>query len=227
MPTFIDESSDIGFQPDSAPYFRLAAIWVPSSDEAAGFRRAVAEIRFRHNLATDYEFKFAETGRMKAVCEEFFRSALSHHFRFSVCCIDKRAEESEIRTKKQLHYLSSMSIATAMRQVYERDDDTGRRRSKEPVTVDDNGDRKYLDTLDHAFRDMMSSAGTPLVGRPRFKDSHSDELIQLADMTCGAVGQHIENYPCRDRVTRCFYDLIRPAGLGVCCGWGPGVNCLK
>jgi hypothetical protein len=221
MPTFIDESGDVGFEPDSARYFRLAAVWVPSSDAAAAFRNTVRELRLRHHLPNDYEFKYFSTRKIPIVCEEFFRMALGQSFRFSVCCIDKTAEQSLITNRRAIHYLSSMSIATAMRHVY-----VGDHRHNEPVTVDDNGDSTFLATITHAFRGIQSG-GRPLVGHPRFKDSKSDELLQLADMTCGAVGQHVERYPCDNQDEPCWYEIIKSAGIGVCCGWGPGVNCLS
>jgi hypothetical protein len=64
MPTFIDESGDTGHSPTSLPYFRLAAVWIPSLAEANAFREAVRQLRQNRpdlHLEEDFEFKFAKT----------------------------------------------------------------------------------------------------------------------------------------------------------------------
>jgi hypothetical protein len=102
MPTFIDESGDTGFIADGGkPYFRLAAVWVPSHDEADIFRDKIRTLRRELGLRRNYEFKYTDTSYQPQRRELFFAAALSQEFRFAIGVIDKtidyweRAESSE------------------------------------------------------------------------------------------------------------------------------------
>jgi hypothetical protein len=93
MPTFIDESGDTGpFSEGGKPYFRLAAVWVPTLDHAESFREAVRQLRRDLGLRADYEFKFYKTHTRPEQRQAFLTAALAQPFRFTVCSIDKTAD---------------------------------------------------------------------------------------------------------------------------------------
>lgn len=212
MPTFIDESGGTGHI-DQKPYFRLAAVYVPTAAAVAGFQSDAARIRADHNLGAGYEFKFANTPKLPAVRRAFFAAARRVGFRFVVCCIDKNAPRWRTAPKTDFHYLTATYSAATLRPVYQAAEQAVGRRVAEPVVVDDNGDGKYLAAVRAAFRGMRSAfQGVPLTGPPKFGNSATDDLLQLADMTCGAVGARIDG-------DNEWYDLISGAGLG----WEGGV----
>ena len=76
--------------------------------------------------------------------------------------------------------------------------------------MDDNGDKKFLDVVKKQFRELKSGRrpNAPLVGKIRFGGSAPDELLQLADMVCGAVGAYVDG----DSV---WYDVIAERDLGI------------
>jgi hypothetical protein len=86
----------------------------------------------------------------------------------------------------------------------------GNRPLNELVVVDDNKDGKFLALLKQKFREMRSGVrpGSPLVGKVKFRGSGPDELIQLADMICGAVGAYLDG-------DATWYDLISARDLGI------------
>ena len=54
------------------------------------------------------------------------------------------------------------------------------------VVIDGSGDREFRQTLNTAFRRKL---GTGVVRDIRFKESHRDVLVQLADMCAGAIAR--------------------------------------
>jgi hypothetical protein len=78
------------------------------------------------------------------------------------------------------------------------------------VVVDDNQDQEFLAILKRKFRELASGcrAGASLVGKVKFRGSGPIELIQLADMVCGAVAAHL------DGESTC-YRLIFARDLGI------------
>ena len=73
------------------------------------------------------------------------------------------------------------------------------------VVVDNNQDHKFLGIIKQKFRELRSRVhpGAPLVGKVKFRGSGPEELIQLADMVCGAVGDFLEGDPT-------YYQLSQP-----------------
>ena len=59
--------------------------------------------------------------------------------------------------------------------------------------VDDNRDRVFLDAIEQKFRGLRSEihGGVLFVRKVKFGGSGPDELLQLADMACGAVSAHL------------------------------------
>lgn len=217
MPTFIDESGDTGLGRDSLAYFRLAAVWVPAS-EVGPLRQDIRSLRKELGVADGFEFKYFRSARHPERRARFLAAAAVRGFRFAVCSVDKTSGRWRAATKSDIHYATAAYLAGTMRPLYRLAELAAGRRLGEPVTVDNNADEGFLDIVSAAFRGLESgmATGVPIVGRPRFGDSARDELLQLADMTCGAVGDHLDG-------RSDWYDIIRNAGLGINCGRGLGV----
>jgi hypothetical protein len=215
MPTFIDESGDTGHNPDSANYFRLAAIWVPTQDAAEAFRANVQQLRRDLGLPERYEFKFAKTGSHPERREAFFRAAMRHAFRFAATSLDKRTEDWRTADRRAIHWACAVSLAVTLGPTY-REEEAARalagtdRPLNELVVVDDNQDKAFLAVIKKKFRELASARrpGRPLVGKVKFRGSGPDELLQLADMVCGAVGAHIDG-------DSTWYGMIAARDLGI------------
>jgi len=67
-----------------------------------------------------------------------------------------------------------------------------------------------LGIIKRKFRELRSRVhpGAPLVGKLKFRGSGPEELIQLADMVCGAVGDFLEGDPS-------YYQIISARDLGI------------
>lgn len=217
MPTFIDESGDTGTVPPSnIPFFRLAGVWVPSHDVAEAFRADVVQLRQDLGLPADYEFKFAKSHVHALRREGFFQAALRHEFRFAVASVDKTRVSWDAAV---IHWATAVSLAACLRSTYHREE-AGRGAAgdhgplNELVVVDDNQDRQFLEVVKRVFRDLNQGhragqkTGAPLIGKVRFRKSHPDELLQLVDMVCGAVGAYLTG---EDK----WYRLIADRSVGV------------
>lgn len=99
-------------------------------------------------------------------------------------------------------------MASCLRRVYE-EVETDERPLRDPVLVDDNEDRKFLEEIKRAFGGLLSKRhpGVPFTAAPKFRKSHADELIQLVDMVAGATGVYVDG-------NSEWFDLVKSK----CCG---------
>ncbi|MCI0464979.1 MAG: DUF3800 domain-containing protein [Gemmataceae bacterium] len=216
MPTFIDESGDTGHEPDSATHFRLAAVWVPTHEVADAFRAGVLQLRQRLRLPAAYEFKFAKTGARPERRTAFFEEAMRHEFRFAAASVDKREGEWRDAERGAIHRACAVSLAATLRPTYRVQEAVRAEAGKhdrplgELVVVDDNQDQEFLAAIKEKFRGLASGCrrGAPLVGKVKFRGSGPDELLQLADMVCGAVVAHLDG-------ESTWYRLIASRDLGI------------
>ena len=203
MPTFIDESGDTGpIEEGGAPYCRLAAVWVPTIEDAGLFRQRIQQLRQRLGLRRDFEFKFSKT--KAELVEAFFATALSQEFRFAFGSIDKNEAYWASSHRKEQHWACATEVAAAMRPLYYRAEVGRESPLKERIVVDDNRDRDFLNVVKRQFRGVKSRIypGSSMIGNVIFCNSLDDEVLQLADMICGATGTMI------DGGNRVWYDLI-------------------
>jgi hypothetical protein len=192
MPTFIDESGDTGsFERGGKPYFRLAAVWVPSLDEAQRFREKVRALRTQAGMWGDRELKFADTHSHPQWRNAFLQTALDQEFRFAVSLFDKVADPYwNQASHAEFLWASATELAALLRPVYLRSQAASARPLKEPIFLDDNSDTRFLATVKSQFRALRSDipGRASLIGTVAFRGSHADEMIQLIDMICGSVG---------------------------------------
>ncbi len=212
MPTFIDESGETG---QVSPYFRLAAVWLPTQAAVEGYRTAIQEFQQGAGLK-GYEFKWSKPLSLERRIA-YFQAALGHPFRFAVASVDKRHPEWLAAGRSVLHWACAVSLAVSLRGVYLEEEARraaagGRNHPlNELVVLDDNGDRKFLAIVRSKFGELCSRVrpGSPLVGKVKFRGSGREELIQLADMVCGAVGDYL------DGGEATCYNIISERDLGI------------
>ena len=191
MPTFIDESGDTGpYGRGGKRYFRLAAVWVPSLDQAEDFRESVRTLAFSLARGGTWELKFADTHSHPEWRMAFLRAALAQEFRFAVSLFDKIADPYwEQASHAEFLWAGATELAALLRPVYLRAQATSVRPIKEPVFLDDNRDRRFLATVKSQFRGLKTGipGRSSLIGAVAFHGSRADEMIQLIDIICGSV----------------------------------------
>lgn len=193
MPIYIDESGDTGHAKDSSPFFRLAAVRLPSLREAEALRDEIRGVRKEFQIGVGYEFKFNKTHTRPAIRRAFLEAVCPREFRFAACAIDKMSLDWRLAGSEELHWASATVLAAAMRPILQEAETPGKPLG-EPIFVDDNGDRKFLKAVADAFRGLKSQLHPEfaMVRNPKFRGSHPDEIMQLVDMLCGAAGAHLD-----------------------------------
>lgn len=170
---------------------------MPSRDVAEAFREDVRRARRELGIRADYEFKFFKTWHYPERREAFYRAAMRQPFRFTVASIDKRTEDWSHADGPAIHWAAAVSLAATLRPIYMAEYLGRAARGEsgplnELVVVDDNQDRDFLAMVRETFRTLGQRCQPRvfLVGKVRFGGSEPDELLQLADMVCGAYGSY-------------------------------------
>ena len=176
MLVFIDESGDPGFKltKGSSSHFVVCMVIFDSAEAAdetvACIERVATE--FRHKT----EFKFAKT--RPELRDRYFEAVRNCQFRLRCIVVDKsRVYSKHLRNERERFY--NYFVKSLLRH------DNGVLRSAK-VIIDGSGDRAFREELTsylrsgdlgHAVRDV------------RLKNSKNDRLVQLADMSAGAVAR--------------------------------------
>lgn len=211
MPTFIDESGETGAV---SPAFRLAAVWLPTQADVEAFRASIRQFQQQAGLE-GYEFKASKSLSLDRRTA-YFRAAMAHPFRFAAASVDKQHADWREAGASVIHWACVVSLAGSLRNVYLEEEARraaaggGNRPLSELVVVDDNQDGKFLALIKRKFRELRSGVrpGSPLVGKVKFRGSGPEELIQLADMICGVVGDCLAgDAPC--------YNIVAERDLGI------------
>jgi hypothetical protein len=211
MPTFIDESGETG---QVSPYFRLAAVWLPTQASVEAYRTGIRQFQRDAGLE-GYEYKWSKSLSLERRIA-YFQAAMGHPFRFAVASVDKQHADWRAAGASVVHWACAVSLAVSLRSVY-LEEEARRVAAKgedrplnELVVVDNNRDSKFLSVIKQKFRELRSGvrSGASLVGKVKFRGSGAEELIQLADMVCGAVGDYLN----RDETC---YKIISSRDLGI------------
>jgi hypothetical protein len=194
MPKFIDESGETG---QVSPYFRLAAVWLPTQEAVEAYRSEIQ--KFQRDAGLEgYEYKWSKSLSLERRIA-YLQATMGHPFRFAVASVDKQHADWRAAGPSVIHWACAVSLAAILRSVYLEEEARrvaakgGDRPLNELVVVDNNRDSKFLNVIKQKFRELHSGVrmGASLVGKVKFRGSGAEELIQLADMVCGAVGDYL------------------------------------
>lgn len=174
MLVLIDESGDPGFKlvRGSSSHFVIAMVVFDDFEEAERTSSAVAELRMRLGLKTEFKFSKCHDD----VKDAFFDSVCGCRFSVRALVVDKSAIYSEtLRERKDRFY------NFFVRQLLAHDNGV---LTNARIKIDGSGDRTFKKELSAYLRRQLQQGQLHSV---RFAESHRDNLIQLADMASGAI----------------------------------------
>ena len=175
MLVFIDESGDPGFKTDrgSTPIFAAAMVVFETADAAA---HADAVIRATMQaLGVKPEFKFNKS--RDSVRDAFFEAVTPCDFHVRAIVVRKELIYSDrLRGRKEDFY--RFFVKTMIKH-------DGGMLDKAKVVIDGSGDRVFRQDLERHLK--RHSGGS--IKSVKFAASHSDPLVQLADMAVGAIAR--------------------------------------
>jgi hypothetical protein len=173
---FIDESGDPGFKiaRGSTPVFVAAMAMFWDATEAARTGATIDALRQR--LGVKPEFKFNKASDQ--VRDAFFPAILPHSFAVRAIAVQKdKIYSPHLRAEKERFY--NFFVKSMLKF------DGGQLKGAK-IIIDGSGDREFRNNLKAYLR---RHAAEGAIKEMRFKQSHRDPLVQLADMCAGAIAR--------------------------------------
>ena len=186
MLVFIDESGDAGFKIDkgSSTHFVVTLILFTDKDEALKADKHISEIRKQLNLRSDFEFHFHKTG--KRFCRHFFVEICQFNFRYFSVVIDKTRINGSRFQNSQAFYNFTCELACQKAKEH---------LSQATVVIDGKNSREFKTKLGNYLKKNVNDKDSDdfCIKKVKMQDSAKNNLLQLADMICGAVAKSFKN----------------------------------
>ncbi len=202
MLVFVDESGDTGFRfgAGSSEFFTVTLVLFQDRNAALACQNAIASLRRASKRTREY--RFASCNHRTRI--RFLEAVRGHAFEYASIVMNKRQLYGQgFRYKEPF-------IKIAMKYVFGNVAD--RLRSAK-VVVDSNGDRDFRRTLQtYLKREIRPDGKNSPIQKVESKPSDRDDLIQLADMTCGAVARSFDGSA---KNPECYRDILRRHEIGV------------
>ncbi len=178
MLVFLDESGDSGLKGKigSSRLFGVTAVLFQKSEEAEKCDARINAVRAELRLSPRFEFHFNRCGdKYRAI---FLRSVCRSDFIYYSAVLDKsRLQDESSQDKNWLYkYAANLVLQDAKNRLWEA-----------KVVIDQFGDRAFRNELDNYLRRRINEDKKILIRKVCMEPSHSNNLIQLADMISGAV----------------------------------------
>lgn len=196
MLCFIDESGDTGLKTasGSSEYFTIAMVLFNDHDEANACDERIALLRRELGLKPDYEFHFSHSS--DRVRQSFFEAVRPYDFFYLGFTINKQLLYGPGFKYKGSFYKYTTRLILENAKPY---------LVKAIVIFDGNGSREFRQQLKtYLKRTVNTSSGIEYIKDVKVQDSRRNNLIQMADMVCGALGMKLKKKPGADR----FYRII-------------------
>lgn len=203
MLVFVDEAGDPGFKSGASKQFTLTLVRFTENKEAEATSRAIDKLRDRLRLTQNTEFHFNESTNNH---RKMFLQAVSG-FEFSVISVvvNKAMLVSEgVGNKKAFYkFVCTLAVEEAKDYLVEAN-----------VTLDSCGDVNFKREIAKHLKQQANEAGASVqrIKNVSMKPSHSDNLLQLADMVCGAVARA---HSLDAKQTDSFHEIIKHREISV------------
>jgi Protein of unknown function (DUF3800) len=193
MFVFIDDSGDVGV-PGMRPYFALSAVVFQTEEERDGAGHAVHELRKKWGRADSFELKFWNL--RPQLRTEFFVRIGDMPFRYASCVLWK--DRVSGRRWRDRRYVYERVIRGLVGELvpYLREADAAQDKPlKVGVVADEHDDPDYWRLLKAEFYKLRSKDGSGMVkGKVRPGKSSSSNVLQFADLVCGAARWDTDAY---------------------------------
>lgn len=186
MLVFLDESGDAGlkFAEGSSTYFVVTLVIFSDLAVATSVDETITRLRTKLQWSATTEFKFAKLDKHRR--EQFFKEINGFDYCYYSIVINKPTLRGEGFTVKESFYKYAcrlvLSNAAAML-------------ADATVVIDGSGDREFRRQLKSYLCRTINDpqAATVRIKKLKLQDSHRNNLLQLADMICGAVARSFSN----------------------------------
>jgi hypothetical protein len=179
MLVFIDESGDSGMKgkPGSSSHFIITAVCFQDVAVANACDKAIDRLRqscFRNDWA---EFHFNTCSNR--IRESFLSSVVDFDFRYWSLVLDKALLRGQGLSQRSAFYDYAAKLLLEMGTAHLND---------AVICLDKSGSRDFYSHMHKVLRESVDSSNR-MIRRIKSEPSHSNNLLQLADMICGAVAR--------------------------------------
>jgi hypothetical protein len=182
MLVFLDESGDAGFKfgLGSSLFFVVTLVIIRDRQVATDLDNTIANLRLRLRTPVDYEFHFTNTKTLWR--ESFMKEINGFDFRYYSIVINKPALFGERFRSKESFYKFACRIVLQ---------NATRELTNATVVLDGCGSREFQRQLGSYLRRTVNDPTAPevVIRKLKVQDSKRNNLLQLADMVCGAVAR--------------------------------------
>jgi Protein of unknown function (DUF3800) len=187
MLVFIDESGDTGMKltsPSSSALFIVCLMLFDERDAAALADKRISELKTKLGVRPEFEFHF--TKLKDSWRESFLREAAKMEFFYFGVVIDKEAMgERGFHSPSELYRYACHLVLECAKPYF--DDAT--------VVIDGGGSRPFKRELTTLIRKKINADGEKKIRKIKIQESQQNNLLQLADMVCGAVARSYTDKP--------------------------------
>jgi len=183
MLVFFDESGDSGMKrkAGSSRLFIVTAVLFEENAEAETCDFKIADLKRRLGLRENFEFHFNS-------CSDHFRRSFfetitaSEFFYHSVVLNKSKLWGEGFKEKNSFYkYAAGLVFENARSNL-----------SQAKVVIDKCGNRDFRRELSKYLQRRMNEGNQVLIRKISMEPSHSNNLLQLADMVCGAVSRSFD-----------------------------------
>lgn len=204
MLAFIDESGDSGLVQSSSSSKNLIVTLVlfESRQEAQKTDDRIAQLRRELNLRPDFEFHFSKLKQEWR--ERFLRAVGVLEFGYFSVVLDKHECRKRGFTTPAELYRHACNLVFQAARPHLKD---------ATVVIDGSGSQQFRREIATHLKKQINGSGADenRVSKVRMQHSHTNNLLQLADMVCGAVARSLTDKPradvCRRLISHCELEV--------------------
>jgi hypothetical protein len=182
MLVFIDESGDAGLKVDegSSTHFIFTLILFEDKAEAEKVDNHIDTIRQQLGLRKEFEFHFNKLSqKFKG---HFFKEVCNFEFKYFSYVIDKQDVLADSFETTESFYLYACKQSVLVAKDY---------LNEAIVVIDGRSSRKSRQHIATYLKNNLNEKESEIfrIKKVKLEDSHKNNLLQLADMICGAVAR--------------------------------------
>jgi Protein of unknown function (DUF3800) len=181
MLVLVDESGDCGLKFDrgSSEYFVCVAVLFSDGRAADACDKSIDGLRCELRQSRGFEFHFSHCS--EKVRRAFLKTVDAADFKYAGIVVEKkRVCDGHFVNPKQLYEFAVRLACEPVRHLFK----------DVKVIIDKSGDRKFKTQLEKNLKaHMINAEGVCGIRNVTMEASHSNNLVQLADMICGAIGR--------------------------------------
>ena len=179
MRVFVDESGDSGIKQGASEYFVVTLVLIEEGDVPA-LEACIRQTREALGRTERFEFHFKDNSdNIRTI---FFQAIIGHQFQYFACVVNKTDYYAAGQSSGQEFY----------RWVCEKVFEQAKPFLLEArVVLDKRSEREFCRTMEARLKQALNSKDSEVkaIRSVTTADSHRTDLLQLADMICGAVAR--------------------------------------